>query len=214
VRRPPCLGVLAAALLLAGCGRISDYARVAEGNRLYDRGDYQRAIVAYLGEGGEARGSAAAGRVKVPSDAPAAAATIDYDLANVYARLGEYPAATERYAAARRRGNEAIVADSFFNEGVALFERGGYEESWKAFRSALRLLKSGSKEAEEARRDLELAWRAWKKSSQSPPPLGLAGTSIVSGAEGESEQRLLRRLETGRWRPGAAPLAGPTASDY
>jgi len=193
------LGALASALLLAGCGRVSDYARVAEGNRLYDRGDYQRAIVAYLGEGGDARRGAA---------------TIDYDLANVYARLGEYAAATERYAAARRRGNEAIVADSFFNEGVALFERGGYEESWKAFRSALGLLNSGSKEAQEAQRDLELAWRAWKKSSQSPPPRGIAGTSIVSGAEGESEQRLLRRLETGRWRPGAAPLPGPSSSDY
>jgi tetratricopeptide (TPR) repeat protein len=207
MRRAPCLGALAALLLLAGCGRISDYARVAEGNRLYDRGDYQRAIAAYLGaSGGALRG--------VPGGGAEAAATIDYDLANVYARLGEYAAAAERYASARRAGKEAIIADSFFNEGVALFEKGSYEDSWKAFRSALRLLDGGSKEAGEARRNLELAWRAWKRSSQSSPPRGLAGASIAPGAEEESEQRLLRRLETGRWKPGAAPPSAPASSDY
>jgi tetratricopeptide (TPR) repeat protein len=200
------LVALGVALLLSGCGRVSDYARVAEGNRLYDRGDYQRAIVAYLRVGLSALHGAPGGAE--------AAATIDYDLANVYARLGEYAVATESYASARRAGSASVVADSFFNEGVAFFERGSYEDSWKAFRSALRLLEGSSKEAEEARRDLELAWRAWKRSSPSSPTRGLAGTSIVSGAEDESEQRLLRRLETGRWKPGTAPASSPASSDY
>jgi tetratricopeptide (TPR) repeat protein len=191
---------LCAALLLAGCGRFADYAKVVEGNRLHERGDYQEAIVAYLGAG---RGELGA--------------TIDYDVANVYARLGEYAAATELYAAARReRGKEGpggIVADSFFNEGVALFERGRYEESWKAFRSALGALNPASSAAADARRNLELAWRAWKKSSQSPPRT-LAASSRGSPSGDESEQRLLQRLETGRWRPGSRASAAPSSSDY
>jgi tetratricopeptide (TPR) repeat protein len=202
MRRSPCLAALAAAVLLSGCGRLSDYARVAEGNRLSARGDYQEAIVAYLGSG-------RAGR-----DADEADATIDYDVANVYARLGEYDAAAELYGAARRGGERPIVADSFFNEGVALFERGRYEDSWKAFRSALGLFRPSSPEAEEARRNLELAWRSWKKSAGSPSSRVLTPSSSGSGAGDESEQRLLQRLETGRWRPGAAPASASGSADY
>jgi tetratricopeptide (TPR) repeat protein len=221
--RAVCLGALAAAALLSGCGKVVDYARVAEGNRLYSRGDYQGAIVAYRGSdrsAASAPGSPGRAGAQEKAGAPgkavisAASATIDYDLANVYARLGEYAAATELYAAARRGGGKDIVADSFFNEGVALFERGRYEEAWKAFRSALRLIEPSSRAAAEGRRNLELAWRAWKKSGRSPLKSGVAASSRGAGTEDEGEQRLLRRLETGRWRPGSAPAAAPTSSDY
>jgi tetratricopeptide (TPR) repeat protein len=193
------LGV-AAMLLLAGCGRLADCVRVAEGNRMSARGDYQGAMAAYLAARRQASGEAAA--------------AIDYDLANVYARLGEYAASAELYAAARKDGRGGVVADSFFNEGVALFERGRYEDSWKAFRQALRLLDPASGAAADARRDLELAWRAWKKSGQVQSKSGLASSSRAQGAEDEGEQKLLRRLETGRWRPGSAPPSAPSASDY
>jgi tetratricopeptide (TPR) repeat protein len=202
------VAVLAASLsmtaVLPGCGRFGDYAKVLEGNRLHERGDYQGAIVAYLGA---ARRGAGGGF----------AATVDYDTANVYARLGEYSAAAELYAAARReRGPEGlggIAADSFFNEGAALFERGRYRDSWKAFRDALGALDPASPAAADARRNLELAWRAWKKSSLSPPR-SLAASSRGSPAGDESEQRLLQRLETGRWRPGTGMPAAPSSSDY
>jgi tetratricopeptide (TPR) repeat protein len=205
----PAAALAAAALcsiaLLAGCGRLAGYAKVAEGNRLYESGDYQGAIVAYLGSGRGEAGEA--------GDASGFAATIDYDVANVYARLGENEAAAELYAAARLEGGRAIVADSFFNEGVALFERGRYEDSWKAFRAALGRLDPASSAAVDARRNLELAWRAWKKSSRSPPR-GLAASSPGSTDRDESEQRLLQRLETGRWRPGSAQPSPPSSSDY
>jgi tetratricopeptide (TPR) repeat protein len=194
---------LGAAALLSGCARLSDYAKVVEGNRLHERGDYQGAIVAYLGA---RRGSAS-------SADRGFAATIDYDVANVYARLGEYAAATELYSAARREGSGAVIADSFFNEGVALFERGSYEDSWKAFRAALARLSPPSVPAAEARRNLELAWRAWKKSGQSSTG-ALAPSAPGSFGGDESEQRLLQRLETGRWRPGSATPAPPSSSDY
>jgi tetratricopeptide (TPR) repeat protein len=190
-----------AAASLAGCGRVADYARVVEANRLHERGDYQGAIVAY----------ARAGRAAFP-------ATVDYDLANTYARLGEYGAAAELYAAARREGGaegaaDSLIADAYFNEGVAHFERGSYEESWKAFRAALAREGLGEAFARDARRNLELAWRAWKKSGLAPPQ-GIAASSRSVSERDESELRLLQRLETGRWRPGASSPSPSDSSDY
>jgi tetratricopeptide (TPR) repeat protein len=199
----PALAATAIALLastfFAGCGRFFDYAKVVDGNRLHERGDYQGAIAAYLGAG---RGSA-----------ESFAATIDYDVANVYARLGEYPAATELYSAARHEGSKAIAADSYFNDGVALYEQGRFEDAWKAFRSALALLDPTSRSAEDGRHNLELAWRAWKKSSMSPTRT-FAPSSRGFPDRDESEQRLLQRLETGHWRPGTSQGAIPSSSDY
>jgi tetratricopeptide (TPR) repeat protein len=184
------------AVSLSGCGRIGDYARVVEANRLHERGDYQGAIAAYLG----------AARAAFP-------ATIDYDVANSYARLGEYEAASELYAAAMREGGRAIAADARFNEGAALFERGRYKESWKAFRAALSGADPQGAFARDARRNMELAWRAWKKSGLAPPQ-GVAGTARGVPQRDESELRLLQRLETGRWKPGTAAPASSGSSDY
>jgi tetratricopeptide (TPR) repeat protein len=197
-------------LFLSGCGKLGEYAKVIEGNRLHERGDYQGAIVAYLGNGASASGAAGAASRDFP-------ATVDYDLANVYARLGEERAAAELYEGARKaaRGAEggaigaAIVADSRFNEGVVLYERGRFEEAWKSFRLALRGLDPSSSAARDARRNLELSWRAWKKSVSSPPG-GIAPSSRGSPGADSGELRLLERLETGRWRPGgeAPPSSG------
>ena len=186
----------ALALSLTACGRVADYARIVEANRLHERGDYQGAIVAYL----------KAGRSAFP-------ATVDYDLANVYARLCEYEAAAELYASARLAGDRGIAADARFNEGVALFERGRYEESWKAFRAALEDSESAGDFAREARRNLELAWRAWKKSDLAKPRT-IAADSRGEASKDESELRLLQRLETGRWKPGALSSSAPSPSDY
>jgi tetratricopeptide (TPR) repeat protein len=196
LRRRLFLLSLLAALGLAGCGRMGDYAKVIEGNRLHERGDYQGAIVAYLAVGGSA----------FP-------ATIDYDLANVYARMGEEGAAAELYARARKeslpREGASIVADSHFNEGVSLYERGRFKESWASFRACLRLIDPSTPIARDARRNLELAWRAWNKSGSSQPRT-MTPSSQGQGGQDESELRLLRRLETGRWKPGgeAPPSSG------
>ena len=193
---------LSAAAALSGCARVADYARVVEANRLHERGDYQGAIVSYL----------SAARSAFP-------ATVDYDLANVYARLGEYGAASELYAAAAREseaplsGERAVAADARFNEGYSLYERGSYEESWKSFRAALAGADPGGTFAREARRNLELAWRAWKKSALAQPQ-GIAPSSRGGPPGDESELRLLQRLETGRWRPGSAVPGSSEGTDY
>lgn len=213
----PAALALFAALVLAGCGRIADCARVAEGNRLYAQGDYQGAIAAYLesaraipGDPESGKGADSAGGRRPREEA----AVLDYDLANVYARLGEYAASSELHAKARRAGAASIAADSSFNEGLAFFEQGRYESAWRSFRSALRLLDPASGEAREARYDLELAWRAWKKSERAAGASGMSPSARSRGSEDEAELRLLRRLETGRWRPGSAPPALPDSADY
>jgi tetratricopeptide (TPR) repeat protein len=185
-----------AALTLGGCGRILDYARVVDANRLYDKGDYQGAMISYL-----------------KSARKDFRATVDYDLANTYARLGEYDEAARLYLSARREGGRGLRADALFNEAVALFERGRYQESWMGFRSALAGVDPDSAFARDARRNLELAWRAWKKSGLAQPK-GAAASSRGAGGHDEGELRLFQRLETGRWKPGKPQAVAPSAMDY
>jgi tetratricopeptide (TPR) repeat protein len=192
--------LLAFSVTLTGCGPFLDYARVLDANRLHNRGDYQEAIAAYAKSGRKAF-----------------RATIDYDQGNSYARLGEYGRAAKLYASAKREaeptGERALVADSLFNEGVAAFERGAYEESWRLFRAALKGSEPRSPFACDARRNLELAWRAWKKSSLAPPQ-GASATRLAPPEGAEQELWILQKLENGRWRPGSPQTAPSRAADY
>ncbi len=186
------LSIEAAAIaLLSSCGLARDYATVIRGNRLHARGRYQEAAAAYLAARKGAFGS-----------------ILVYDLANVYARLGEFAAAAELYAEARKPGDRILSRDAFYNEGLALYEKGRYEEAYRAFRAALAL---DPRDAA-ARRNLEIAYRDWKKSALSPPE-SASGAARSQGG-GDEELRLLRRLETGRLRPGGADSASPRPDDY
>jgi tetratricopeptide (TPR) repeat protein len=182
--------ILAAAAALAGCARLSGYAAVARANRLHGRGDYQGAAAAYL----------AVGSGSFP-------ATLAYDLANVYSRLGEHGAAAGLYAEARRDeapdAGRALAASASLNEGLSLYERGRFEEAWGAFRDAISRSSGDAELERDARLDLELAWRAWRRRPPARPP-GAAPASIERDGEGETELRILERLETGSWRPGSA----------
>jgi tetratricopeptide (TPR) repeat protein len=192
------LGVAAS---LSACSRLSDFAAISKGNRFHERGLFQDAAAAYLGVSERAF-----------------AATVDYDLANVYARLGEYPAAAELYDRARKGGDTGTRADAYFNEGVALYEKGRYEEAWRAFKDAIGLYHSEPRAfpadfAEDARRNLELAWRSWKKRSLAPPE-SQSPSSRAEKGEDEADLKLLRRLETGRWKPGSKKPAADERGDY
>jgi len=191
MKSPPLASILlASAFALSGCSELADFAALASANRLHDRGDYQGAAAAYLSV-----------------DSSAFPATAAYDLANAYARLGEHRAAEALYAAARKGEapdfSPKLAAASWVNEGLSLYERGSFEEAWRAFRAALSA-GSGDRDLErEARYDLELAWRAWKLRAAAAPR-GAAPTSISSGDSREAELKILERVETGTWRPGAA----------
>ena len=184
---------LAALLALASsCGRFRDYGTVIEGNRLMRSGHYQDAAAAYL------------------SVRPAGfGAVLSYDLANVYARLGEAEAAQALYDEVRKAGDAGLSEAAYYNEGILLYEKGRYAEAYKAFRAALALMPRD----EEARRNLELAWRDWQKRRAAAPERA-APTERADNGASEEDIRLLRRLETGRFRSGSSAPSTPAPDDY
>lgn len=193
MRRLSILLPAALALLLAsGCGRFRDYGAVIEGNRLMRSGRYQEAAASYLSVRPGSFG-----------------AVLSYDLANVYARLGEAEAAQALYRELRKTADSGLAEASYYNEGVLLYEKGRYAEACAAFRAALSL----SPRDEEARRNYELAWRDWQKRRAAAPERAAPAQRKEGGAD-EEELRLLRRLETGRFRSGGQAPAAPSAEDY
>lgn len=199
--RGPSVAVAAAATLIAlsSCSRVREYGRIAEGNRLHDRGRYDEAVAVYVSVREASFG-----------------ATVDYNLANAYARLGEYEAAARLYDRARISALPGLEAEADYNKGVALFEAGRYEEAWLAFRASITAqLREPRDEAfeETAGRALELAWRAWKKRELSPPE-SVAPSGRSKGDRDEGELRLFSRFETGRWKPGSPSRPDSGGEDY
>lgn len=179
-------------LLLGSCALPGDFGAILEGNARFRQGDYEGATAAYL-------------RVRDSSLRP----LVDYDLANAWSLLGEPRAAEALYAVAAKEGSPVLRRDAWYNLGYLRLEGGGWEEAWKAFREALRLDPGD----EGARRGLEIAWKAWKKEESSAPRLpSPAAARSFSGVS--EELRLLRRLETGAWRPGNPAEGGGEARDW
>ncbi|MEI6876748.1 MAG: tetratricopeptide repeat protein [Spirochaetota bacterium] len=178
--------------LLSSCTLGGDFGRLLQGNADHRGGRYEAAAAAYLS-------------VRSPS----LRAIADYDLANSWARLGEDRAAEALYATALTEGDARLRHDAFFNRAVLSFERGRFEAAYRDFKEALRLDAADS----EARLSLEVAWRAWQKEGRAVPnSLSLSGPSGASGSR--EEFRLLRRLETGTWRPAALPNPSSSARDF
>jgi tetratricopeptide (TPR) repeat protein len=184
-----------AILLVAGlssCSVAGDFASLLRANSLHRTGRYEEASALYLS-----------------LRRPPWRAVIDFDLANAWARLGEEKAASSLYATSRRAGDRGLKEAAWYNEGILHYEEGRYEEAWRAFREALVL----DPRDEDARRNLELAWRDWQKASLVEPP-GLAPVSRKEGGLAEEDLRILRRLETGSWRPGGAGPGTGSGADY
>ncbi len=175
------LAVAALALALAGsCAMAGDYGTILSANRLHREGRYGEAASLYLG-----------------LHEAAWAPVINYDLANSWAGIGESKAAASLYLRALREGDPATRAMAAYNLGVLDYGRGDYESAWKAFKEALK----ANPRDQDARGNLELSWRAWKKEGASP----LGSPAPVARGRGEGKPEILnlfRRLETGSWRPG------------
>ena len=177
---------------LGACALPGDFGAMVEGNARFRRGNYEAAAASYL---------------SVHSSSWRAA--VDYDLANTWAALGEEKAAEGLYATAAKEGDGRLQRDAWYNLGLLRLEGGRWAESWSAFREALRLDPSDA----QARRGLEIAWRAWKKEASSAPSLPAPASG--AGFSGVTENlELLRRLETGSWRPGSASASPGDAKDW
>jgi len=188
------LHLLVASLVsvLSGCSVAGDFGAVVEGNVRFRRGDLEAAAASYLS-------------VRRPSLAP----VVDYDLANTWAVLGETKAADELYSKAARGGEKRLGGDAWYNLGLLRLEGGRWGEAWAAFREALRI----DPRDDAARRGLEIAWRAWKKEKTAVPPRPAPASGASFGGVSQ-DLRLLRRLETGVWRPGSGPSQSGGGNDW
>jgi tetratricopeptide (TPR) repeat protein len=187
-----CGCLLLATFGVSSCKLPGDFGALVEGNARFRKGHFEAAAASYLSV-----------------HTPTWRGVVDYDLANTWARLGEDRAAERLYAIAVKEGDVRLKRDSWYNLGLLRLELGHWEESWKAFREALRL---DSKDVD-ARRGLEIAWKAWKKEASSSPslPAPAAGTAFDGVVE---NLELLRRLETGSWRPGSGPASTGGTKDW
>jgi tetratricopeptide (TPR) repeat protein len=171
---------------------MADYGAVINGNRLHSRGLYQEAAASYLS-------------VTPGTFGP----VLRFDLANVYARLGEQAAASALYAEVRKSGDPALSEAAWYNEGILLYEKGRYEPAYRAFRAALSI----DPRDQSARRNLEIAFRDWQRLAASPPERA-AQASRGQGGNPDQDLLLLRRLETGRFRMGSQSQPAASPEDY
>ncbi len=186
------LGILLLIGLFGSCALPGDFGAVVAGNAHFRKGNYEAAAAAYLSVHTASWRSA-----------------VDYDLANAWALLGEAKAAEGLYAIAAKEGDARLARDSWYNLGILRLEKGRWEDSWAAFREALRI---DPRDAE-ARKGLEIAWRAWKKEASSAPTLPVP--AAASNLRGISENlELLRRLETGSWHPGSSESSASSSKDW
>jgi len=112
--------IIVVATALSSCA-YSDAFLVARANRLFRDGFAHEAAAAYIRAG--------AGEEPVAS----------YDLANVFASLGEDAAARAMHERAIESGGASVAARSWYNIGAAAYARGEYAEAAAAFRSALEI---------------------------------------------------------------------------
>lgn len=110
--------VALALVTLASCGSADAFA-VTRANRLFREGYAHEAAALYL--------KAGAGEEPVAS----------YNLANVFAALGEQAPARAMFDVAMAEEEAGIVARSWYNIGVEAFSRGAYAEAAASFRKAL-----------------------------------------------------------------------------
>jgi len=120
--------ILVAAASLSSCG-YSDAFLVARANRLFREGFAHEAAAAYIRAGA--------------GDEPIAS----YDLANVFASLGEDAAARAMHERAIESGGAPVAARSWYNIGAAAYARGEFAEAAAAFRSALEVRATAAAES-------------------------------------------------------------------
>ncbi len=171
------LGLLA--LLFTSCRGAEPSAAVLSGNLSYGRGLYQKAILHYL----DAEDTAEVGKD-----------VIFYNLANVYFALGEGDAALRAWSQAENATDDTdLLFRIQFNRGVLYYQRGHYDEAYRAFREALLIRPSDF----DAKVNLEESLSRVRATASTNSP------AESSGGEGDAEnQRLLdyvRRKEADAW---------------
>ncbi len=97
--------------------------RVEEGNRLFEKGEYEKALSRYY----EAES-------KRP-DAP----EIPFNIGNSFYKQKRYPEAMDAHRRSAELGSDALKAKAYYNIGNSLYREGNLEASLEAFKKAVDL---------------------------------------------------------------------------
>lgn len=182
----PVLTVIPVILLLMTCSPFETSVPVAVGNYLYQRGQYQKALLQYL-EAKEAK-------EHVPY--------VRYNLANTYAALGESEAALHMWEQAEMEADKDLLFKIHYNKGVLLAQLGQYRNAYNMFREAV-LLDPGDTAA---KKNLELCIRKLEASGTSTRQSSVSAKDAAKPALDEEDKRILNyinRKEETRWLPGS-----------
>ena len=165
---------LAFVLVLSSCADSAVYLRVLEGNYAFSRGDYMTANLDYIRAERE--------MAHLPR--------IHYNVGNVYHALGESDAALEKWQRAENREDEELLYRIAFNRGVLYYERGNYQEAYRAFRRALKF----SPDDVEAKVNLEYALRKQALEEGEPePPASASGEEPPVSDDGKRILEYVKR---------------------
>ena len=186
-------GLIAAlCLLFVSCSEWGAGWAVVQGNAAFQRGEFQRSSLSYLG----------AQTVGASPD------VVNYNLGNVYNALGETNTALSVWNRIVRPGDEELAYRLAFNKGYLLYQRGQYEEAFQEFRTAL-LLRPASLDA---KRNLEICLLKTQNFGSTLPARSRA---VEHTDPGETQKALLdyiNRLEGTRWKANNRPESTASSS--
>ncbi len=121
-------------------------AKNKDGNRLFQKGQYQDAEKAYLDAQLEDPGRP----------------ELLYNLGNALIKQKKFDKATQSLRQAISRGDRGLQANGWYNLGNSLFEAGNYRDSVQSYIQALRINPADR----DAKHNLELAWRKIQEQKQ------------------------------------------------
>jgi tetratricopeptide (TPR) repeat protein len=184
------LAVLLASVLLVSCTEISDGWSVLVGNSAFQRGEFQKASLAYL----------------QVSPNPANRSVVLYNLGNVDNALGEANTALAIWNTLDTPGSDELQFRLAFNKGHLLYQRGQYEEAYQQFKTALTLKPSHL----ETKRNLELSLLKIQSFGLGLTPRGPAASPVTKDTD-KAMLDYINRLEGSRWKANNQ-LETPTSS--
>jgi Ca-activated chloride channel family protein len=176
----PWFFILLGILSSGSCRLLEPGFSVLKGNYAYQQGDYQKALLHYLGD--EDKGNHKE--------------RILFNIATVYYALGEGLPALELWELAGSTVDEEVLFAAGFNSGVVLYQSGRFLEAYNAFRRALELRPNSL----ESKKNLELVLERLEAESGSPDSRSASTTPDVS----DDARRILqyiKRKEGSGWNP-------------
>ncbi len=182
---------------LVSCSGWNENWQVMGANDAYLKGSYQEALQIYL----DLRA------LKVSTE------RMVYNIANVYRTLGENPSARTLWEKIRAQKDSELGYRTAFNLGNLYYERGMFQEAYKAFKEALIFFPQDT----DAKRNLELSllrFQSVMNTSLDSFPSPTASVRSSSRQETETLMAYIKRLEGNRWLSNSKENTAPKPNDW